>query len=167
MNMMNFINNLSTQERQFLISTASRIVGKFTAEDIVQNSLEKALKRQHTYDSSRSAPLTWLTTITRNTALDSIRKTQKHQVSSETYLLNDLSYEESKQTPNLNMDALFSTLNKKEATVLTLLFQHSMKAKEIEEETGIKASTVPVIRRRALNKLRVFMNERNLNIDDF
>jgi RNA polymerase sigma-70 factor (ECF subfamily) len=44
------------------------------AEDVFQEAFVKIWERSHQYDASKGQPLAWLATITRNCALDRLRK---------------------------------------------------------------------------------------------
>jgi RNA polymerase sigma factor (sigma-70 family) len=46
------------------------------AEDILQEVFVKVWRAAHTFDAAQSQPLTWLTSIARNRAIDSLRRQQ-------------------------------------------------------------------------------------------
>lgn len=59
------------------IKSKMKHLDEFYVEDICSKSFEKAFRQIRTYDPSRSQFSTWLNTIARNTALDTVEKENK------------------------------------------------------------------------------------------
>ena len=52
-------------------------IDDYDVDDICSRSFEKAFRQIHNYDETRSQFLTWLCTLARNTALDTLEKEQR------------------------------------------------------------------------------------------
>jgi len=77
-----------------LYSLALRILDKkHLAEECLQEAYLKIWQKSASFDASRSSPLTWMYTITRNTALDKLRsrKSRPQQTIIDDYDLSSLS----------------------------------------------------------------------------
>ena len=62
---------------RLVYSLAYRIVGnRETAEEITLDTFTRVWEKAHTYDEEKSKVSTWLTSLTRNLAIDSLRREQ-------------------------------------------------------------------------------------------
>ena len=64
-------------------------IDDYDVEDICSRSFEKAFRQIHNYDFSKSQFLTWLCTIARNTALDSLEKESRVHPKNQIVYLDD------------------------------------------------------------------------------
>ena len=76
------------QLRSYL-NTQFKNLDEYSVEDICSRSFEKAFRKIHTYDQSKSQFLTWLCTIARNTALDALEAEKRSRPSAHLVSLDD------------------------------------------------------------------------------
>lgn len=128
------------------------------ARDIVQDSFIKLYKQDVDKVKDRVKP--WLFTVSRNRALDVLRK-QKRMVSAEDDTLDILGSNE--QTPASELITLertnallnhLSQLPENQRTCIELKFRQAMSYKEIEKETGLKSGNIGFLINTGLKKLR-------------
>ena len=82
-------------------------IDDYDVDDICSRSFEKAFRQIHNYDETRSQFLTWLCTIARNTALDSLEKEQRvHPKNQIVYLDDDAQSSGFEGIPDQTEDAL-------------------------------------------------------------
>ncbi|MEM9888344.1 MAG: sigma-70 family RNA polymerase sigma factor [Bacteroidota bacterium] len=138
------------------------------AQDVLQEAFIKFWKNGHRYDSKKGTLFTWLSSITRNTALNTLqskahRNTQKNQ-SMETLVHHSRNSTLIQQT-NVNkigLKGLVSTLEEKYRIIIDLAYFQGYTQKEIEEHLNIPLGTVKSRLRIALRELRtLFDYERN------
>lgn len=140
-------------------------IDDYDVDDICSRSFEKAFRQIHNYDETRSLFLTWLCTIARNTALDSLEKEQRvHPKNQIVYLDDDAQASGYEGIPDQNDDAL-NTLIRTESeeervkyierlpelyrTVARKRLIDGMKYDEIAENMDLELNTVKTRIRRA------------------
>lgn len=140
-------------------------IDDYDVDDICSRSFEKAFRQIHNYDETRSQFLTWLSTIARNTALDSLEKEKRvHPKNQIVYLDDDSQSSGFEGIPDQNEDAL-NTLIKTESeeerikyidrlpelyrTVARKRLIDGMKYDEIAENMDLELNTVKTRLRRA------------------
>ena len=83
----------------------------YDVDDVCSRSFEKAFRQIQTYDQSKSQFMTWLCTIARNTALDSLDKDRKiHPRNQIVYLDDSLKVSGVEGIPDQSDDALGSLI---------------------------------------------------------
>ena len=140
-------------------------IDDYDVDDICSRSFEKAFRQIHNYDETKSQFLTWLCTIARNTALDSLEKEQRvHPKNQIIYLDDDAQASGADVIPDQTEDAL-NTMIKSESeeeqlkyierlpelyrTVARKRLVEGMKYGEIAEALDIELNTVKTRIRRA------------------
>ena len=140
-------------------------IDDYDVDDICSRSFEKAFRQIHNYDETRSQFLTWLCTIARNTALDSLEKEQRiHPKNQRVYLDDDSQSSGFEGIPDQTEDAL-NTLIKTESeeerikyidrlpdlyrSVARKRLIEGMKYDEIAENMDLELNTVKTRIRRA------------------
>ena len=147
------------------IKTRFKNIDDYDVDDICSRSFEKAFRQIHNYDETRSQFLTWLSTIARNTALDSLEKEKRvHPKNQIVYLDDDSQSSGFEGIPDQTEDAL-NTLIKTESeeerikyidrlpdlyrTVARKRLIDGMKYDEIAENMDLELNTVKTRLRRA------------------
>ena len=140
-------------------------IDDYDVDDICSRSFEKAFRQIHNYDETRSQFLTWLSTIARNTALDSLEKEKRVHPKNQIVYLDDESQSSGFEgIPDQTEDAL-NTLIKTESeeerikyidrlpelyrTVARKRLIDGMKYDEIAENMDLELNTVKTRLRRA------------------
>lgn len=86
-------------------------IDDYAVDDICSRSFEKAFRQIHTYEQERSQFLTWLCTIARNTALDSLEKEKRaHPRNQIVYLDDDSQASGVEGIPDQTDDALHTLI---------------------------------------------------------
>lgn len=150
--------------RSYIKSRFKNIDG-YVADDICSRSFEKAFRQIRSYDQDKSRFLTWLCTIARNTALDSLEQERRiHPKNQIVYLDDDSTPSGVEVIPDQSEDALNSLIkseNEEERTKyidrLPDLYREvarkrlidGMKYNEIAEDLGLELNTVKTRIRRA------------------
>lgn len=140
---------------------ALAIVGEATlAEDIAQQALERAWRSAGRYDSTRASVKTWLTAITRNLAIDSLR-TRRPAPIDPTDLIRLLGpAEEDPQERAIGADraatlrSAIRALPPEQARALVMAGMYRMTAEEVSIAEGIPLGTAKTRIRAAMRKLR-------------
>ena len=134
-------------------------------DDICSRSFEKAFRQIHNYDETRSQFLTWLCTIARNTALDSLEMEKRvHPKNQIVYLDDDAQSSGYEGIPDQSEDALNSLIKTESEeerikyidrlpelyrTVARKRLIDGMKYDEIAENMDLELNTVKTRIRRA------------------
>jgi len=71
------------------IKTRFKNIDDYDVDDICSRSFEKAFRQIHNFDDSKSQFLTWLCTIAKNTALDSLEKEKRVHPKNQIVYLDD------------------------------------------------------------------------------
>ena len=147
------------------IKTRFKNIDEYAVEDICSRSFEKAFRQIQTYDEGRSQFLTWLCTIARNTALDSLEQERRvHPKNQIIYLDDEAQASGVEGIPDQTDDALNSLIrNESEAERIKYIDRlpelyrevarrrliDGMKYNEIAESMDIELNTVKTRIRRA------------------
>lgn len=141
---------------------ALRILGdRQDAEEVVQDTFVSLWRRAGTYDSRQGRPYSWLLKITRNRAIDELRRKgsarrsrQVVQAQPETMRGSD-SVEEAAGASELRtiVGGALEGLPPDQREVLEMAYMEGLSQREISEHTGIPLGTVKTRTRLALKKL--------------
>ncbi len=135
----------------------ARLFNKSAAEDIVQETFIRAVRKASSYDSAKPfAP--WLYTILKNACTDFIRKEMReHEFSC--HIPEDLP--DTKTDPQeLSFEDIIKALSKTEREIMICRFMRGLSFSEIADECGLPIESVKKKSQRSLKKLRVLMSRK-------
>ena len=140
---------------------ALAIVGETTlAEDIAQQALERAWRSADRYDSAKAGVKTWLTAITRNLAIDSLRTRRPAPLDPADLIRLLGPAEEDPQERAIRADraerlrSAIRALPPEQARALVMAGMYRMTAEEVSIAEGIPLGTAKTRIRAAMRKLR-------------
>jgi RNA polymerase sigma-70 factor (ECF subfamily) len=144
---------------------AYRVQSVATAEDLTQQTFERALRAWRRFDPERSAVRTWLLAIARNLLIDHYRAdVWRRQQAIEEVAEGDLGSE--LPEPDLGIDPelaeALAELVPRDREVLALRFGGDLNGPEIAEMTGLTVANVQQILSRSLRRLRARLEPSNL-----
>jgi RNA polymerase sigma-70 factor (ECF subfamily) len=148
-----------------LLGVALRILrDRARAEDVVQDAFVNVWNRAASYRESAGAPMTWLTAIVRNRALDALRSDARHDAEP---LVDDedamLDIEDDRPDPlglltqaadALAIRACLETIDGSQRQCLALAYYHGLTHSEMASHLGSPIGSVKVWLRRGLEKIR-------------
>ena len=143
---------------------AYRMRNRSDAEDLTQQTFERALKAWSRYDPSKAAVGTWLLVIARNLLVDHLRsdRTARQQP------LDDVdgahaSLVESRDEPDLglepDLERALSSLSIRDREIVALRFGGELSGPEIASATGLSLANVQQILSRSLRRMRVLIDD--------
>jgi RNA polymerase sigma factor (sigma-70 family) len=130
------------------------------AEDIAQQAFERAWRNAHSYDPRRGSVGTWLTTVTRNLAIDAARVRRPQPVDPDELLLRisaDDAGPERAAVAGEAATALRSAIKElppEQARAVVLAGIVGLSASQIAESEGIPLGTAKTRIRTAMHRLR-------------
>jgi len=132
------------------------------AEEVLQESFVKIWHHAGSYDSAKSAPMTWMTAIVRNRALDWLRRPQEVRTSEEQEsMLNAIPDEGPGPEDLVSMAAqarklheCMQHLSDDQRRSITLAFFNGLSHGELAEKMGKPLGTVKTWIRRGLDRLK-------------
>src|SRR5215475_3063551 len=135
---------------------AYRLRSRADAEDLTQQTFERALRAWSRYDPAKAGISTWLMTIARNLLVDHLRA-DRRAVS-----LDELETEVGvDDRHSLGLDAelerALSTLGERERELIALRYGGDLSGPEIAELTGLTLANVQQILSRSLRRMRASM----------
>ena len=148
-----------------LLGVALRIVRERSrAEDVLQDAFVNVWHRAGSYREAAGAPLSWLTAIVRNRALDALRSESRHPVDSLTDDEDGMADIEDDRPDPLGLltqaaDALairacLETIDGSQRQCLALAYYHGLSHSEMASHLGSPIGSVKVWLRRGLEKIR-------------
>lgn len=132
------------------------------AEDVIQEVYLRVWDRAGTYRANGYSPMTWLITITRNTAIDRLRKMRSRGEATAPVDIAERLYDD-KPGPEAQtvardearvLQVCLSELPPDRAEMVTKAYLHGLTYQEIADEAGAKLNTVRTWLRRSLMQLR-------------
>lgn len=144
-------NCLDSVYRYLLMLTADRDL----ADDLTGATFERALRQWHRYDPRRGAPVTWLCSIARSTALDHFRAEERRRRREERYAAREPSVADEPLLSGLSpeLDAAVGELTAAEREVLALRVVLELDAEEAARVLGVSRTACSMRLARALTKL--------------
>jgi RNA polymerase sigma factor (sigma-70 family) len=144
---------------------AYRVPSVATAEDLTQQTFERALRAWGRFDPQRSSPRTWLLAISRNLLIDHYRadvwrRQQAIEEVPEGQLGSELPEVDLGIDPDL-AEAL-ADLVPRDREVLALRFGGDLSGPEIAQMTGLTVANVQQILSRSLRRLRTHLEHSDL-----
>jgi RNA polymerase sigma factor (sigma-70 family) len=142
---------------------AYRMRSRADAEDLTQQTFERALRAWSRYDASRASTATWLLAIARNLLIDQHRgdRSDRHQPLGEPDGDNDLVQAPDRPDVGLEpeLERALASLGAREHEIVALRFGGDLTGPEIAELTGLKLANVQQILSRSLRKMRCVLEE--------
>src|SRR3954466_4122540 len=138
---------------------AYRIGNRAEAEDLTQQTFERALRAGRRFDPSRAQPRTWLLAIARNLLVDHYRRDRSnlHRHLGEGGISEDqLPTGEGPETAGLSAElaGALANLSERDREVVALRFGADLRGPEIAELLDLSLANIQQILSRSLRKLR-------------
>jgi RNA polymerase sigma-70 factor (ECF subfamily) len=134
---------------------AYRTGSRADAEDLTQETFERALKAWGRYDPARASVRTWLTAIAHNLLIDHYRSSHSHR---EFPLEDEPSFEAPEMLPDLGLDPALAraldSLGERDREIVALRFGGDLSGPEIAALMNLSLANVQQILSRALRRLR-------------
>jgi len=132
------------------------------AEEILQESFVKIWHHAGNYDAAKSAPMTWMTAIVRNRALDWLRRPREVQTSDEVEAFLASVPDEGPGPEQLaalaaqagKLHECMEQLGEDQKRSISLAFFHGLSHGELAQATGKPLGTVKTWVRRGLDRLK-------------
>ena len=145
-----------------LLGVALRILrDRALAEDVLQESYLKVWRHASSYDPAIASPMTWMATIVRHGAIDSLRKRQIEAVTSDDEMMSALPSNDPDPVDEMHLARLrpkalaaFARLPEDKRRLIMLAYLRDRSRQELSTRLGVPANTVKTHLRRALLELR-------------
>jgi RNA polymerase sigma-70 factor (ECF subfamily) len=143
---------------------AYRMRTRADAEDLTQQTFERALKAWPRYDPAKASVGTWLIVIARNLLIDHFRadRSSRQQPLDELDGSHDALVDSSVE-PDLglepDLERALASLNGREREIIALRFGGELTGPEIAEATGLSLANVQQILSRSLRRMRAVIDE--------
>jgi RNA polymerase sigma-70 factor, ECF subfamily len=143
---------------------AYRLRSRADAEDLTQQTFERALRSWQRYDAAKASVATWLLVIARNLLVDHFRadRTRRNQP------LDELESEQGQlaapaDLPDLGLEPglerALAALGDREREIIALRFGGELTGPEIAAATGLTLANVQQILSRSLRRMRAELEE--------
>jgi len=146
---------------------AYRLGSRVDAEDLTQETLERAFRAWGRYDPARASPRTWLLAIARNLLIDHYRGSASRRTLS---LPDDPGIEAARVEPDFGLDpklaAALARLPDRDREIIALRFGPDLTGPEIAALTGLSLANVQQILSRSLRRLRADLEGPNVPAPD-
>ncbi len=143
------------------------------AEEILQASFLKIWQHLKTYDETLTAPMTWMASIVRNSAIDELRKRGKWKKDHKFPLEKIVSNEENalrlieKNDVSIALRSCLNELEKDKRRMVELAYLQDFSRQELALLFNMPEGTVKSWLRRALLKLRTALEESDSEISTY
>ncbi|MES9991161.1 MAG: sigma-70 family RNA polymerase sigma factor [Candidatus Thiodiazotropha sp.] len=131
------------------------------AEECLQEAFIKVWNNAESYRGHLAAPMTWMTTIARNQALDQLRRYRREVLESEgTYIAEEIDTEPlpldrlTHSEEGSRLKVCLEQLNEKERQVISLAYFRGLTQSELASQIDMPLGTVKTQMRRGLAQLR-------------
>ena len=136
-----------------------RIGDRVEAEDLTQQTFERALRAWRRFDPSRAQPRTWLLAIARNLLVDHYRRDRSRMnrhLGEGGVTEEQLPTEEGPEAYGISpeLEAALATLSERDREVVALRFGGDLRGPEIAKVLDLTLANVQQILSRSLRKLR-------------
>jgi RNA polymerase sigma-70 factor (ECF subfamily) len=136
---------------------ASKIVkSDEIAQDVVQDAFVKIWKNIQSYNSEKGSFFTWMLNITRNTAIDFLRKSKKERSSSIQDIENSVDMDGG-TTPNIDtigLGSIVENLQEDQRILVEYIYFKGYTQQEVSDELDIPLGTVKTRIRMAVKELK-------------
>ena len=143
---------------------AYRMRSRADAEDLTQQTFERALRSWSRYDPSRAGVATWLLVIARNLLVDHLRADRSaRQQPLDDLPRGDRALVDRGRQPDLglqpDLERALAGLGAREREIIALRFGGELTGREIADATGLTLANVQQILSRSLRRMRAVMEE--------
>lgn len=145
---------------------SARVSNAHDRADLLQQVFLRAIQALEDYDPARSAPGTWLYTITRSTVTDYYRRCGRQPDFADFEELAEVTAAsagaEEQVLTNEMLEALAAALEKlpeRERSIIIFRFYHGLSAQETAKRVGVSYANVRFLQYSALKKLRQYLGE--------
>jgi RNA polymerase sigma-70 factor (ECF subfamily) len=141
------------------------------AEDVAQQAFERAWRNAHTYDPRRGTVSAWLSTITRNLAIDATRVRRPQPADPEELLLRIRTTAESPERAAVagesaaSLRAALHQLPREQARAVVLAGIVGLSASQVAATEGIALGTAKTRIRTAMGRLRAALVSEQVDYD--
>jgi RNA polymerase sigma-70 factor, ECF subfamily len=134
-----------------------RLGSRDEAEDLTQQTFERALRAWRRFDPERASPLTWLLAIARNLLIDHYRGLDpgRHQPLDDIDHPSEDPISDLSLGPSPELERALATLSERDRELIALRYGGDLSGPEIAELTGLTLANVQQILSRALRRLRI------------
>jgi RNA polymerase sigma factor (sigma-70 family) len=140
---------------------AYRLRSRADAEDLTQETFERALRAWGRYDAARAGVSTWLMAIARNLLVDHLRADRQGRQRAVDEV-DDGALVAEPDRPDLGLDPdlerALAALSDRERELIALRFGGDLTGPEIAELTGLTLANVQQILSRSLRRMRAFLD---------
>jgi RNA polymerase sigma-70 factor (ECF subfamily) len=137
---------------------AYRVASRSDAEDLTQQTFERALRAWSRFDPARAPLGVWLLSIARNLLVDHYRRNGAAPRSESLDAVPEDQLGSEMPAPDLGLDPdlaeALATLSPRDREIVALRFGADLAGPEIAEATGLTVANVQQILSRSLRKLR-------------
>ncbi len=133
---------------------AYRLESRETAEDLTQQTFERALRAWSRFDPRRAGVATWLLSIARNLLIDHLRVASHEGTGYEPGEDQRSEDPDPRLGPEPDLAAALAQLSDRERELLALRYGGDLSGPEIAELTGLTLANVQQILSRSLRRLR-------------
>jgi RNA polymerase sigma-70 factor (ECF subfamily) len=145
---------------------AYRLHSRADAEDLTQQTFERALRAWARYDESRASVATWLVVIARNLLVDHLRAGRAaSQRPIDEVDLETIAAEPDRHSLGLDpsLERALAELGPRERELIALRFGGDLTGPEIAELTGLSLANVQQILSRSLRRMRASLDGTSLD----
>jgi RNA polymerase sigma-70 factor (ECF subfamily) len=140
---------------------AYRVADRSDAEDLTQQTFERALRAWSRFDPARAPLGVWLISIARNLLVDHYRRNGAAPRAEPLDAVPEEQLGSEMPAPDLGLDpdlaAALATLSPRDREIVALRFGADLTGPEIAETTGLTLANVQQILSRSLRKLRAHL----------
>ena len=131
--------------------------------DVLHDAFVKIWKNIRKYDPTKGSPFTWMLNITRNTAIDQLRKLQnsgvvKNQDTLSSVSMNVAHRNTEREVNHIGVEDLLMNLPQEQQVIMRYVYFNGYTQSEVAEELDIPLGTVKTRTRAALITLRKYFN---------
>ena len=139
---------------------AYRLGDRDAAEDLTQETFERALRAWARFDPRRGSERTWLLAIAHHLLIDHHRRSGRNQPGPvDERLLPSVSGPEARPSPSPELIDALAQLGSREREILALRYGGDLSGPEVASLLGLSLANVQQITSRSLRKLRELLAE--------
>jgi RNA polymerase sigma-70 factor (ECF subfamily) len=133
------------------------------AEDVVSETLERALRYRSSYDPSRGTPTAWILGIARRVMAERVERAVPV---ADVPDVADPSDAVAASVERMTIETALEQLPERDKELLSLRYGADLKAAQIADVLGMQVNAVEVALHRALARLRALLSDRDERLTD-